>query len=202
MIIITLGRRTLDNRYDPTEGSLFEITEEYSGLGGDVNFLKTRLRTSYYKPFSFRRFVLGVRGELGYVDGLGDKISQSTRFTLGGRQLRGFDAGGVGPRDNGSGSAVGGNKVYSGSVEIISNLGLSDDLGVRWTVFSDFGSVWDTDYPDGVTKPNDNAMRQTLGMGLLWDTALGPLTFFWADPLSQESHDKTKRFQFNIGTRF
>ena len=97
---------------------------------------------------------------------------------------------------------MGGNKIYSGSVEIISSLGLSDDLGMRWTVFSDFGSVWDTDYPNGVTNPNDNSMRQTLGVGLLWDTALGPLTFFWADPLSQESHDKTKRFQFNIGTRF
>ncbi len=198
----TLGRRTLDNRYDPTEGSLFEITEEYSGLGGDVNFLKTRLRSAYYKPFAFRKYVLGVRGEIGYVDGLGDKISQSARFNLGGRRLRGFDGGGVGPRDIGSGSAVGGNKIYSGSVEILSSLGLSEDLGMRWTVFSDFGSVWDTDYPDGVTKPNDNSMRQTLGVGLLWDTAIGPLTFFWADPLSQESHDKTKRFQFNIGTRF
>ena len=30
--------------------------------------------------------------------------------------------------------------------------------------FSRFGSVWDTDYPDGVTKPNDNSMRQTLGV--------------------------------------
>tara|TARA_B100000575_G_C23135448_1_gene659520 strand:- start:961 stop:3267 length:2307 start_codon:yes stop_codon:yes gene_type:complete len=198
----TLGRRTLDNRYDPTEGSLFEITEEYSGLGGDVNFLKTRFRSAYYKPFAFRKYVLGLRGEIGYVDGLGDKISQSARFNLGGRRLRGFDAGGVGPRDIGSGSAVGGNKIYSGSVEILSSLGLSDDLGMRWTVFSDFGSVWDTDYPDGVTKPNDNSMRQTLGVGLLWDTAIGPLTFFWADPLSQESHDKTRRFQFNIGTRF
>ena len=79
---------------------------------------------------------------------------------------------------------------------------LSDDLGIRWTVFSDFGSVWDTDYADGVIKPNDNAMRQTLGVGFLWDTAVGPLTFFWADPISKESHDRTKRFQFNIGTRF
>ena len=200
--IYTLGRRTVDNRFDPTEGSLFEITEEYSGLGGDVNYLKTNLRSAYYKPFAFRKFVLGIRGELGYVDGLGDKVSQSARFTLGGRRLRGFDSGGIGPRDSGSGSAVGGNKVYSGSVEIISNFGLSDDLGIRWTVFSDFGSVWETDYPDGVTKPNDNAMRQTLGVGFLWDTGIGPLTFFWADPISRESHDKTKRFQFNIGTRF
>ena len=198
----SLGRSSVDNKFDPSEGSLYEISEEYSGLGGDVNFLKTRLRAAFYKPLAFRKFVLGLRGELGYVDGLGDKVSQSSRFALGGRRLRGFDSGGVGPRDIGSGSAVGGNKFYSGSIEVISNLGLSDDLGIRWTVFSDLGSVWDTDYPDGVTKPYDNAMRQTLGVGFLWDTAIGPLTFFWADPISKESHDKTKRFQFNIGTRF
>ena len=198
----TLGRSTVDNRFDPTEGGLFEISEEYSGLGGDVNFLKTRLRAAYYKPLAFRKFVLGIRGELGYVDGLGDKVTQSSRFFLGGRKLRGFDSGGVGPRDIGSASAVGGNKVYSGSVEVISSLGLSDDLGIRWTVFSDFGSIWDTDYPDGVLKPDDNSMRQTLGVGFLWDTAIGPLTFFWADPISKQSHDKTKRFQFNIGARF
>ena len=104
----------MDNRFDPTEGSILEITEEYSGLGGDVNFLKTRLRAAYYKPLAFRKFVLGMRGELGFVDGLGDKVTQSSRFSLGGRKLRGFDSGGVGPRDIGTSSAVGGNKFYSG----------------------------------------------------------------------------------------
>ncbi len=198
----TLGRSTLDNRFDPSEGSLYELTEEYSGLGGDVTYLKSRFRAAYYQPFAFRKLVLGVRGELGHVDGLGEKVTQSSRFTLGGRKVRGFDGGGIGPRDTGSNSAVGGNKVYSGSVEVISSLGISDDLGVRWTVFSDFGSVWDTDFPEGVTKPNDNTLRQTVGFGFLWDTAIGPLTFYWADPVSKESHDRTKRFQFNIGTRF
>ena len=198
----TLGRSTLDNRFDPSEGTLLELSEEYSGLGGDVTYLKSRLKAAYYQPFAFRKLVLGVRGELGYVDGLGEKVTQSSRFYLGGRKVRGFDGGGIGPRDSGSNSAVGGNKVYSGSVEVISSLGLSDDLGLRWTVFSDFGSVWETDFPEGVTKPDDQAMRQTLGFGLLWDTAVGPLTFYWADPVSKESHDRTKRFQFNIGTRF
>ena len=198
----TLGRSTLDNRFDPTEGSLYELTEEYSGTGGDVTYLKSRFRAAYYQPFAFRKVVLGVRGEMGYVDGLGERVTQSSRFTLGGRKVRGFDGGGIGPRDTGANSAVGGNKTYSGSVEVISSLGLSEDLGVRWTVFSDFGSVWDTDFPEGVTAPNESAMRQTVGFGFLWDTAIGPLTFYWADPISKESHDRTKRFQFNIGTRF
>lgn len=136
------------------------------------------------------------------VDGIDEKVSQSARFALGGRDVRGFDGGGIGPRDDGTDSAVGGNNMYSGSIELISSLGLSDDLGVRWTVFSDFGSVWKTDYPDGVIGANDDKMRQSVGFGFLWDTAIGPLTFYWADAISKTSYDKTKRFQFNIGTRF
>ena len=43
----------------------------------------------------------------------------------------------------------------TGTVEVVSRLGLSKDLNMRWTLFSDFGSVWDTDYPSGVTGAKD-----------------------------------------------
>ena len=201
-VTYTLGRDTLNNRFDPSEGYLFEAKQEYAGVGGDVNYLRTVLHASYYKPYLFNSIVLGVRGQYGFVEGLDEKVSQSARFALGGRNVRGFDAGGIGPRDIGTDTAVGGNNMYSGSIELISSLGLSDDLGIRWTLFSDFGSVWKTDYPDGVIGANDEKMRQSVGFGFLWDTAIGPLTFYWADAFSKTSYDKTKRFQFNIGTRF
>ena len=197
----TIGRSTLDNRFDPTEGYLYELDETVSGLGGDVTFMKTSVRASYFKPVNFNSFILGVRGRAGFVDGLGEKVTQSARFYLGGRTVRGFDSSGIGPRDTGANSAVGGNYMYSATAEIVSSYGLSEDLGVRWTVFSDIGSVWDTDYPSGVTGANDDSLRQSVGVGFLWDTAVGPLTFFWADAVSKSSHDQLKRFQFNIGTR-
>jgi len=197
----TIGRSTLDNRFDPTEGYLYELDETVSGLGGDVTFMKTSVRASYFKPLNFNSFILGVRGRAGFVDGLGEKVTQSARFYLGGRTVRGFDSSGIGPRDTGANSAVGGNYMYSATAEIVSSYGLSEDLGVRWTVFSDIGSVWDTDYPSGVTGANDDSLRQSVGVGFLWDTAVGPLTFYWADAVSKTSHDQLKRFQFNIGTR-
>ena len=197
----TIGRSTLDNRFDPTEGYLYELDETVSGLGGDVTFMKTSVRASYFKPLTFNSFILGVRGRAGFVDGLGEKVTQSARFYLGGRTVRGFDSSGIGPRDTGANSAVGGNYMYSATAEIVSSYGLSEDLGVRWTVFSDIGSVWDTDYPSGVTGANDDSLRQSVGVGFLWDTAVGPLTFYWADAVSKTSHDQLKRFQFNIGTR-
>ncbi len=197
----TIGRSTLDNRFDPTKGYLYELDETVSGLGGDVTFMKTSARASYFKPLNFNSFILGVRGRAGFVDGLGEKVTQSARFYLGGRTVRGFDSSGIGPRDTGANSAVGGNYMYSATAEIVSSYGLSEDLGVRWTVFSDIGSVWDTDYPSGVTGRNGDSLRQSVGVGFLWDTAVGPLTFYWADAVSKTSHDQLKRFQFNIGTR-
>ena len=202
IISYTLGRDTLNNRFDPSEGYLLEASQDYAGIGGDVNYLRTNLRAAYYQPYFFNALVLGVRGRAGFVEGLDEKVSQSGRFFLGGRQVRGFDGSGIGPRDTGTDSAVGGNYMYSGSVELISSLGLSDDLGIRWTLFSDFGSVWDTDYSTGVTGADDDKLRQSIGFGFLWDTAIGPLTFYWADAISKSSHDHLKRFQFNIGTRF
>ena len=197
----TIGKDTRDNRFDPTEGFFTEISETLSGVGGDVNFLRSNFRGGYYKPYLFKSLVFGVKGRLGHISGLGDDVTQSERFFLGGRDVRGFDSNGIGPRDTGSGGAVGGNNIYSGTVEIVSNLGVTKDAGLRWTVFSDFGSVWATDFPSGVTKPDEQAMRSSLGFGILWNTVIGPLSFYWAKPLAEQSHDNTKTFQFSIGTR-
>ena len=197
----TIGQDKLDSRFDPTEGTLLELRQELAGIGGDAQFYKVTLRGAYYRPFNFNTFFLGTRGRIGTVSGLGEDVTQSQRFFLGGRDVRGFDLSGIGPRDTGSNTAVGGNSVMSGTVELVSSIGLSQDLNMRWTIFSDFGSVWGTDFPNGVTGADDSSIRTSLGVGLLWDTVVGPLSFYWANPVSKESHDQTKTFQFSIGTR-
>jgi outer membrane protein insertion porin family len=145
--------------------------------------------------------IVGASGQVGHVSGLGEKVTQSKRFHLGGRTIRGFDASGIGPRDAGSGDSVGGNTMYSGRVEVLSNIGVNKDTGVRWTIFSDFGSLWNTDYPTNVTEPDANDVRASLGLGIYWATAIGPLSFSWANAINKMDHDRTKTFQFNIGTR-
>ena len=115
--------------------------------------------------------------------------------------MRGFDGAGIGPRDNSSDGAVGGNNYYAGSFDVITNVGLNPDLGVRWTLFADYGSAWDTDFPSGVIGAKDDNVRKSIGFGLLWDTAIGPLSFYWAEPISKQPYDKLREFQFTIGTR-
>ena len=197
----TIGIDKRDNRFDPREGYNASITETYSGVGGDVEYLKSEFRLGYYKPFNFNSFVFGAKLQGGTVDGLGGKVTQSSRFFLGGRSVRGFDGSGIGPRDAGNKAAVGGNNYYAGTFEVVSDAGISKDLGMRWTVYSDYGALWGSDYPENVTGANDSSMRTSVGFGILWDTAIGPLSFYWADAVKSKSYDSTRRFQFTIGTR-
>ena len=201
-ISYTITKDTRDSRIDPSRGYLLQASESFAGLGGDASYLKTVLRGQYLKPLYFNTFVIGLEAEAGHIEGLDEKVTRSNRFILGGRKLRGFASAGVGPRDMGDDSSVGGNQYYVASANLTSNLGIDKDLGIRWTTFVDAGSLWGTDYPGGVTKPDDDSIRSSFGYGILWDTVIGPMSFVWAHPIDKESHDKTKVFQFNFGGRF
>ena len=197
-----LTKDTRDNRLNPTRGYMWRVSESLAGLGGDATYAKTRLHGQYLWPLFFNSVIVGVDGEAGYIDGLGENVTRSNRFILGGRKVRGFAGAGIGPRDTGDNSAVGGNQYYVGSLNVISDVGIDKDLGMRWTVFTDVGSVWGTDYPENVRGADDDSMRSSFGWGLLWDTVVGPMTFMWAYPIDKESYDKTKVFQFRFGGRF
>lgn len=198
----TLTKDTRDNRIDPRKGYLLRGSQSLAGLGGDVTYSRSVLRGQYLQPFFFERLVVGLDGEFGIIDGLGEKVTRSNRFQIGGRKLRGFSGSGVGPRDIGDDSAVGGNRYYLASINLTSDVGFDKDLGLRWTAFTDFGSLWGTDYPTNVRGAEDSSLRISFGYGLLWDTAVGPMSFIWAFPLEKKSYDKTKVFQFSFGGRF
>ena len=198
----TLTKDKRDSRIDPRRGYLLQLRESFAGLGGDSTYLKTVIRGQYFKPLYFNAFVIGLDGEAGYIDGLGENVTRSNRFILGGRKVRGFESGGIGPRDAGDNSAVGGNQYYVASTNLTSDFGFDKDLGMRWTAFVDAGSVWGTDYPNNVIKPDDDSLRSSFGYGILWDTVIGPMSFVWAYPIDKESHDEAKVFQFKFGGRF
>ena len=64
-------------------------------------------------------------------------------------------------------SAVGGNKFYNLSFQIKSINGLPDDTGLEWLLFTDVGSIWETDYKVGVQGFDDMGPRVTNGFGLI-----------------------------------
>ena len=112
---ITYDRR--DSRLNPTEGHFVELFTDYTGLGGDVRYVRSTLAGGKYFPIRRNRArptrtVLWVRGEAGVIKGLGQKTTSSDRFFLGGRTLRGFDFYGIGPREVNGLRAIGGKYYY------------------------------------------------------------------------------------------
>ena len=76
------------------------------------------------------------------------------------------------------------------------------DTGLNWLVFSDIGSIWGTDYEEGVQGYDDIEPRITYGFGLSMITPVGPLQMIWGFPIQSEDYDLEESFQFSIGTSF
>ena len=201
---ITYGlfQDTRDNYFNPTSGYRWKFENTLAGVGGDTKFYKSVFNIKSFYPINYGDYVLGFRSGLGFVSAIDDKITSSNRFMIGGRTLRGFDNGGVGPRDTGNNQAVGGNNFYNLSVELKSEQFLPEDTGLEWFVFSDIGSLWGTDYKSGVRGYDDKEPRVTNGFGLSMITPVGPLQMLWGYPVQSETYDIEENFQFSIGTSF
>ena len=201
-----ISKDTRDNRFNPASGFYYSLSEQYAGLGGDVNYVSSILRGSYYHKYDYVDLVVGISGEYGNIEGVDENVSKSNRFFLGGRKVRGFDSSGIGPRvtENSSASAVGGNNYYAGRVALRSGIGFPSETGIQWTIFTDFGSLWGVDdtIDNYAISTDQKELRMSFGYGFQWETPIGPLTFTWADAIKKESYDQLQRFEFRLGSTF
>ena len=207
-----LAYDTRDNRFNPTTGNVLSLSNDLAGLGGDARFLRTDVRASQYFPVSKRPSVtLALSARAGAIVGLGRDVVVSDRYFLGGRSLRGFDSGGVGPRlknedgsSNFSGFALGGNYLATATTEVIFPVGLSsEDLGLQARLFAEFGTLFGIDTNrDRASYHDDSSIRGSLGFGISWGTPLGPLRLDFAWPVLKEDFDKDQTILFSIGTQF
>ena len=127
------------------------------------------------------------------------------RFYLGGRTLRGFQYGGVGPRDTSVDESLGGTDFTVGRAEVSFPLGLPKELNMYGGVFGEVGKVWGLDavVPNGTLVNLDNSIRSSVGFSLYWSTPIGPLQFNWSYPQDYVSGvDKLERFSLNLSTLF
>jgi outer membrane protein insertion porin family len=200
---ITYDRR--DDRFDPHSGYFVRLSNDVAGLGGDQDFLRTRVQAGVYVPVFSDDYVMSLTTDEGYILDTGSNIVRiSNRFFLGGDSLRGFQTGGVGPRDVATGSSLGGKEMYSGSAEFTFPSGLPKEIGIRTSVFSDFGALWSSGENPAVGGPiNDvKQIRVTAGIGALWRSPFGPVKVSLAKPIRHEPFDKTEFFRFSFGSRF
>ena len=201
-----------DSRIRPTEGYILTLGNDFAGIGGDTRFIRTTASGSIFFPIYERDYVLNLRGEMGYIVGLGDDVRITDRFFVGGPNLRGFEVGGIGPRDLATNDAMGGNSFAVGTVELAFPLGgFAEDLGFRGRTFTDFGVLTGTDDADfidngsggnAINLVDEASVRVSIGAGLSWDSPLGPVNLDIAYPVLSESFDQDQLFSFSFGTTF
>ncbi len=131
-----------DNILDPTSGYYYSVGTDVAGLGGNVDYFRVEVTGGVYYPFS-PDYVLSFTGQEGRIFGLGQSVRIEDRFFVGGDNLRGFQTGGIGPRDAITHDALGGETYYVGSLSLTYPLGLPQELGMKGRVWSDFGNLFD-----------------------------------------------------------
>jgi outer membrane protein insertion porin family len=189
-----------DNRQDPTSGYFFSTGTDLAGLGGNVSFFRATVSGGYFYPFS-PDYVLSLTGEEAHIFGIGQDVRIEDRFFVGGDNLRGFQAGGIGPRDLLTRDALGGETYYVGSVSMTYPLGLPQELGMTGRVWSDFGSLFDL-HPTNSNVSDSRSIRVAAGVGVSWKSPLGPIKIDLGLPVKRESFDRTELVHVSFGTRF
>jgi outer membrane protein insertion porin family len=210
----SLVYNTLDNNRAPTSGILLEGKQDFAGVGGDVNFIRSSADfRNYYEVFPDIVSVVRLQG--GNLSGWGGKqLRMLDHFQFGPNLVRGFQPSGLGPRDVTPGTtndALGGTMFWGASVELQTPLYfLPKEIGMKAAVYADAGSVWGYKGPTSYSLSpgeqflfkDDNTIRSSVGAGLIWDSPFGPLRFDLAYALSKASYDRTQIFRFGGGTKF
>ncbi|MGB0843507.1 MAG: outer membrane protein assembly factor BamA [Alphaproteobacteria bacterium] len=195
-----LSWQRLDNPSAPRKGVRLSMRNEYAGLGGDVDYLKTTGVASAYYPLG-DNFTIATNLEAGIIHSLNSTTRVSDRFFIGETKIRGFSATGIGPR-LANGTAIGGTKYYVGTGELRFKVPNPLEFDVEGRVFIDAGSLWDPDNNYGGTPSDSSGIRSSYGLGLSWVSPIGPLQLDYGFPISKEAFDVEQRFRFSIGTRF
>ena len=212
----TLAYNTLDNVKSPTSGLYASITQDVAGVGGNVNFIRTTADTrTYYEVLPDIVGVLHLQG--GDLSSWGGQsLRMLDNFQMGPNLVRGFAPNGIGPRDltqltpGQINDALGGTMFWGASVEAQTPLYfLPKEIGIKVAAFADAGSLWNYKSEtywnvtgESLQVADGMAVRSSVGMGLIWDSPLGPLRFDFAYALTKQSYDQTQFFRFSGGTKF
>lgn len=181
-------------------------------LGGDFNFVETKLNFRFYQPLIPKSDWLVLRfnttlGSIWSTDG--QIIPFIHRYRAGGiNSVRGFQWFSLGPTlrtVRSDDPANGDDKVTIGGTQTwINNLEIESPIvkaaGISAVVFFDAGNTFGD--PFGVGAINPIELRTAVGFGIRWRSPIGPLRFELGFPLSPREDERKQVFDFSIGSFF
>ena len=199
---------TYDNRrsgLEPGTDVILSFGQDIAGLA-DNEYIRTTGRAVFQREALNAEVTVRTILEGGAINFLDGSSRVTDRFFLSGRQMRGFEFRGLGPRDTAAANndPLGGNYFAVARFEVDFPLGLPEEYGISGGVFLDVGSLWGLDNTAGAAGPVDDSaiLRAAAGFSLFWTTPIGPLTFNFSRALRSESYDREQDFDFTITTRF
>ncbi len=201
---------TRNHPRNPTRGLFFSAAADFAGLGGDVQYVRLLGEGRGYYPITDEITLVGrVLG--GHIEGWGgEDVRLLDLFFRGGETIRGFDRAGYGPRDLGTLDALGGRTFWSATAEVRFPIPLiPEDLGISGAVFADAGSLFGAGESAKrlgdqglINLADDETIRSSVGVSLLWNSPVGPLRVDYAHVLSDESYDDKQTLRFGASTNF
>ncbi|MGY8813763.1 MAG: outer membrane protein assembly factor BamA [Gammaproteobacteria bacterium] len=213
----------------PDNGMFLTVVGEVSlpTIGNSLEFYKLSYRGQWFKPIG-RGFTFALKADMGYGDGFlgNDQLPFFENYYGGGpRSVRGYRENTLGPLDDFL-QPLGGNvKIITGAEVIIPIPFLEQFDQFQFSAFVDAGNVYCSG--GGIVRDVNNnitfgrkviadpipfcreanrfdlaKLRGSTGLGAVWISPLGVMSFSLSTPINNEPGDQTEKFQFNIGTNF
>tara|TARA_B100001029_G_scaffold39681_1_gene30760 strand:- start:8883 stop:11210 length:2328 start_codon:yes stop_codon:yes gene_type:complete len=211
----TWAEVTLDRGLFPTNGMRNTVSLSFTLPGSDLTYGRFSHDLKIFRPLPLG-LIFGYRSNIGALFAYGDTtaVPPYQHFYAGGmRSVRGFKQNYLGPKAvyaSGYGYAdprpIGGPYSLTGGFDLIIPLNfVPDPRSIRGSVFLDYGNVFSDgckNYETNCFEFDISELRYSIGIGITWITALGPLSFAIASVFNDSPEDRTETFQFEIGTQF
>ncbi len=195
---INWSSNTLDNYNFPTTGDRKNLNLSVALPVADFRYYKINASKKRYRPI-FKNITLKTNSKIGIAQGYDKKeLPFFERFYGGGSSsVRGFDFNSLGEK-YANGKAKGGKLSILSGVSIISPLTfIKDSSNMRISAFIDIGGI-----SEEASSFKASNFRASTGVAFTWLTPIGPLGVYFAKPFLKKTGDKTKSFEFTIGTSF
>lgn len=166
-----IERNTVSNELNPSDGTVFRIGMERAAkyLGSEIDYMQPGIETRAYLPLPWRMMLAG-RLRMSYIDPAGDtdRIPIFKQLFLGGsKTVRGYAYQQLGVVDSDD------NVIAAGGLS-----SLNANIELRYPIYKKFSGVAFVDMgmlDEESFRYNLNRMRYTGGLGLRYDTVIGPL---------------------------
>ena len=184
-------------KFQPTDGFVSNWMQHIPVFSNNASIINGYSITTFKEPIDDMIISAGFFGRAinSITD---DDVRVSKRLYAPSSRLRGFQRGGVGPKDGDD--YVGGNYVatINASTTVPYILQTMENMDLK--LFLDAGNVWGVDYSSSVD--DSNKIRSSTGVALEILTPVGPLSFSYAEVITKAGTDKTESFKFQLGTTF